>query len=97
MGPEETMLMDVNPPQENIDKFWIRQTEVDRWLTEKNKKFSGVQRVILRICKLLFYRWEWFSECSLIIIVVFRIKSVFVKDGAPPQLKKATLLWPGGG
>ena len=45
-----------------------------------------------RICKLLFYRWEWFSDCIIIImIVIFRIKPVFVFDGAPPQLKKDTL------
>ena len=45
-----------------------------------------------RICKLLFYRWEWFSDCSIIIIIVIvRIKPVFVFDGAPPQLKKDTL------
>ena len=27
ISQEETMLLDVNPPQENIDQFWIRQTE----------------------------------------------------------------------
>ena len=27
ISPEETMLLVVNPPQENIDQFRIRQTE----------------------------------------------------------------------
>ena len=27
ISPEKTMLLDVNPPQENNDPFWIRQTE----------------------------------------------------------------------
>ena len=45
-----------------------------------------------RICKLLFYRWE----CIILKhyhhrYCHFRIKPVFVFDGAPPQLKKDTL------
>jgi len=55
ISPEETMLLDVNPPLENIDQFWIRQTEeliasrvksIQDKLAGENKKFSEVQRVI---------------------------------------------------
>ena len=27
LGQEELQLLDVNPPQDRIDPFWIRQTE----------------------------------------------------------------------
>jgi len=55
ISPEETMLLDVNPPLENIDQFWIRQTEeliacrvksIQDTLAGENKKFSEVQRSI---------------------------------------------------
>ena len=49
------MLLDVNPPQEKIYQFWIRQTKeliaarvksIQDQLAGENKKFSEVQRVI---------------------------------------------------
>ena len=60
MGPslistEEMMLLDVNPPKEHIDQFWIRQTEeliaskvksIQDTLASESKKFADVQRSI---------------------------------------------------
>ena len=45
-----------------------------------------------RICKLLFYRWELlYIYLHFTLVTFFRIKPVFVFDGAPPQLKRDTL------
>ena len=53
--PEEMMLLDINPPKEHIDQFWIRQTEeliaakvksIQDTLASESKKFSDIQRSI---------------------------------------------------
>ena len=63
MGPsnintEEMMLLDLNPPRESIDQFWIRQTEeliaakvksIQDTLASENKQFTEVQRAIREI------------------------------------------------
>ena len=58
INQEETMLLDVNPPKDSIDQFWIRQTEeliasrvksIQDQLAGENKKFGEVQRVIQEI------------------------------------------------
>ena len=55
---EEMMLLDINPPREKIDQFWIRQTEeliagkvksIQDTLATENKQFSEVQRAIREI------------------------------------------------
>jgi hypothetical protein len=49
-----------------------------------------------RICKLLFYRWECIDVCSIIIIiiiVIFRIKAVFVFDSMYSSSAQKTI-WP---
>ena len=56
--PEEMMLLDLNPPREKIDQFWIRQTEeliaakvksIQDTLASENKQFTDVQRAIREI------------------------------------------------
>ena len=48
ISPEETMLLCVNPPQDNVNHFWIRQTEemiafrvksIQDQLAAENKKY----------------------------------------------------------
>ena len=58
INPEEMMLLDLNPPRESIDQFWIRQTEeliaakvksIQDTLAAENKQFTEVQRAIREI------------------------------------------------
>ena len=55
MSGQELALLDMNPPQENIDSFWIRQTEelirarvksIRDVISAENGKFRDVHRVI---------------------------------------------------
>merc|ERR550517_203352 len=55
LSPEEMHLLDLNPPKERVDKFWIRQTEsliaervkaVQEAAAGQNRKFSELARVI---------------------------------------------------
>ena len=55
ISQEEMMLLDVNPPLDNIDQFWIRQTEeliavrvksIQDTLAIESKKFAEVQKTI---------------------------------------------------
>ena len=55
INTEEMMLLDVNPPLESIDQFWIRQTEemiamkvksIQDILAADSKSFADVQRSI---------------------------------------------------
>ena len=55
LSPEEIQLLDLNPPQDRIDKFWIRQTEgliagrvksVQELTVGQNRRFSEVARLI---------------------------------------------------
>ena len=52
---EEMVLLDINPPRDTIDQFWIRQTEeliavrvksIQDTLAAETKKFAEVQRSI---------------------------------------------------
>ena len=58
INTEEMMLLDLNPPRETIDQFWIRQTEeliatkvknIQETLALENKQFTEVQRAIREI------------------------------------------------
>ena len=55
LSPEEMHLLDLNPPKDRVDKFWIRQTEsliaervkaVQEAAAGQNRKFSELARVI---------------------------------------------------
>jgi len=58
LSSEETQLLDVNPPKERIDQFWIRQTEgliatrvkaVQEQVAALNRRFADLARVIQEI------------------------------------------------
>jgi hypothetical protein len=94
-------LMEPAVPVESLSHK-VLAVDISIWLNQAVRGFRDRQENAVphthllghyhRICKLLFYRWEWFSDCIIIImIVIVRIKPVFVFDGAPPQLKKDTL------
>ena len=80
----------------------VLAVDISIWLNQavrgfRDKQGNAVPHAHLlglyhRICKLIFYRWECFVEFLYIDLESLRIKPIFVFDGAPPQLKKDTLM-----
>ena len=58
--------------------IWLNQAELSGGFRDRQENAVAHTHLLglyHRICKLLFYRWEWFRDCIIIImIVIVRIK-----------------------